>query len=203
MVKLLCFDLDGVLCDSADIHYRAFNEALAELKYPQITPEEQKEIYNGLPTKKKLEMLKIPEKDHERIFNRKQELTAQNLSYIQPNNELINALGLLRELNKVKLAVCTNAIRPTTELILRKLQIYDYFHLILTNEDVDNKNKPDPTIYTKAIEHFKVRPEECLVLEDSKHGINSAVSAGATIFHVKDLKNVTYSNIINMMGIYS
>ena len=57
-VKLVIFDLDGVLVDARDLHYHALNRALASLdqKYV-IDREEHLSTYDGLPTSKKLGML--------------------------------------------------------------------------------------------------------------------------------------------------
>ena len=58
MIKLVIFDLDGVLYDSKDIHYRALNIALKEIDEKLIISEsEHLKTYDGLPTQKKLDIL--------------------------------------------------------------------------------------------------------------------------------------------------
>lgn len=73
--------------------------------------------------------------------------------------------------------------------MLSSLNIYDYFDLILTKEDVEKK-KPDPEIYLKVLELLNATNNECLVLEDSLHGVLSAKSANIEVINVYD----KYSN---------
>lgn len=56
MIKVIIFDLDGVLVNTTDLHYNCFNEALNHYNY-KITEQEHKNEYNGLPTKDKLKRL--------------------------------------------------------------------------------------------------------------------------------------------------
>jgi beta-phosphoglucomutase-like phosphatase (HAD superfamily) len=55
-VQAVVFDLDGVLADLVEVHYQALNEALAKNGFPAITREEQDSLFNGLPTKTKLNL---------------------------------------------------------------------------------------------------------------------------------------------------
>ena len=54
MIKLILFDLDGVLVDAKEIHYTSLNEALGEYA---ITPDEHRNLYDGRKTYEKLNML--------------------------------------------------------------------------------------------------------------------------------------------------
>lgn len=65
------------------------------------------------------------------------------------------------------------------------LNIYDYFDLILTKEDVEKK-KPDPEIYLKTLKFLNANPNECLVFEDSLHGVLSAKNANIEVVNVYD-----------------
>ena len=81
MIKLVVFDLDGVLVEARNIHYHAFNRALATVdKKYVIDREEHLSMYDGLPTRKKLEILTkekgLPEDAYKEIWQRKQECTA-------------------------------------------------------------------------------------------------------------------------------
>lgn len=76
MIKLVVFDLDGVLVDAREIHYEALNAALADIdqKYV-IGRQEHLSIYDGLSTTKKLKMLtqnkELPEEFHNAVWNLK------------------------------------------------------------------------------------------------------------------------------------
>jgi beta-phosphoglucomutase-like phosphatase (HAD superfamily) len=77
MIKLVLFDLDGVLVDAKNIHYVALNEALGE-QYA-ISPDEHRNIYDGRKTNEKLNMLTdrkgLPIDHHKEIFDKKQART--------------------------------------------------------------------------------------------------------------------------------
>ena len=78
-LQLVIFDLDGVLVDACEWHRVAFNQALREISDYEISEQEHIEIYNGLPTAKKLDMLNLKGivniNDNCLIHNRKQQIT--------------------------------------------------------------------------------------------------------------------------------
>ena len=88
MVKLVIFDLDGVLVDARELHYEALNRALKSLdeKYV-IKRDEHLSTYDGLPTSKKLNMLSknksLPKSLHNQVWRKKQEATQHII-----NNEM-------------------------------------------------------------------------------------------------------------------
>ena len=92
MIKLVCFDLDGVLVESKDTHFESLNIALAEVDERFIISyEDHIDRYDGLPTKKKLEILHsekgLSEDKFDQIWRRKQEITASSicLLYTSPS----------------------------------------------------------------------------------------------------------------------
>ena len=85
MVKLIIFDLDGVLVEAKNIHYKALNEALGK-KYA-ITWNEHLSTYDGLKTTQKLEMLSekkgLPRENHKTIWETKQYITLEKLKQLK------------------------------------------------------------------------------------------------------------------------
>jgi HAD superfamily hydrolase (TIGR01509 family) len=195
MVKLIIFDLDGVLVEAKQIHYEALNKALGE-KY-SISWDEHLSIYDGLKTNQKLDMLTerkgLPIKSHKQIWNDKQKYTLEALSNLQPNTQLQVCMDMLIN-NDYKLAVCSNSIRKTVLTVLSKFNIIDRFDLILSNEDVKN-SKPHPEMYWKAMSMVGCLPEETLIVEDSPYGLLAANRSKANVMRVGSPKEVTYNNI--------
>jgi len=80
MIKAVIFDLDGVLVDATEWHYNALNKALHIFGY-EITRDEHLSVYNGLPTRKKLELLSsqksLPVSLHSFINEMKQAYTVR------------------------------------------------------------------------------------------------------------------------------
>ena len=195
MIKLIIFDLDGVLVEAKNIHFDALNEALGS-KY-SIEWNEHLSKYDGLKTNQKLEMLTqekgLPIDLYKQVWEEKQRLTLQKLSNLKPSTQLQVCMSSLVD-EGYKIACCSNSIRKTVLTVLSKLGIIEYFDLILSNEDVKNP-KPHPEIYWKAISMMGCLPEETLIVEDSPFGLLAASRSKSHVIRVESPKDVTYNNI--------
>ena len=195
MVKLVIFDLDGVLVEAKEIHYRALNKALGEMY--SISWNEHLSTYDGLKTVQKLNMLSerkgLPKDKHNEIWNTKQKITVQKLKTLKPCNKLIDIMANISQAG-YKIAVCSNSIRKTCLTVLSKLGIMEYMDLVISNEDVQN-SKPHPEMYWTAISKMGCLPEETLIIEDSPYGLLAAARSKSHILRVKNTKEVTWNNI--------
>lgn len=95
-----------------------------------------------------------------------------------------------------KIAVCSNSIRSTIEMMMKKAELIDYIDLIVSNEDV-KKAKPDPEMYNTAMKKFGLHPNECLIVEDNPNGIAAAKASGGYVLPVVTVYDVNYINIKN------
>lgn len=191
-IKAVLFDLDGVLVDAREWHYEALNEALSLFGYI-ISRQEHESFYNGLPTKHKLKKLTeekgFPESLHSLIYEIKQLQTQRRLhSLTRPSFDKQLMLKLLKN-SGLKLAVCSNSIRETVEVMLKNAMLEHYFDLLLSNQDV-TKNKPDPEIYIVAMNRLQVSPEETVIVEDAPHGVQAARASGAHVIVVDNANDV-------------
>jgi beta-phosphoglucomutase len=196
-IRAVLFDLDGVLIDATEWHYEALNRALGLFGY-SISRFEHLSSYNGLPTRKKLEMLSVekglPSSLHGLIARAKQIYTREEiLKSCWPTFEKEYMLSRLKR-ESFRLAVCSNATRDAVELMVRRAGLYDYFEFLLSNEDVV-RSKPDPEIYQLAMERLRVQPEQTLVVEDAPHGLDAARRAGAHLCRVAGYTEVDYWRI--------
>jgi HAD superfamily hydrolase (TIGR01509 family) len=200
MIKLIIFDLDGVLVEAKNIHFDALNEALGP-KYA-IEWNEHLSKYDGLKTNQKLEMLTkekgLPTELYKQVWDEKQRLTLKKLSDLKPSTQLQVCMSSLVE-QGYKIACCSNSIRKTVLTVLSKLGIIEYFDLILSNEDVKN-SKPHPEIYWKAISMMGCLPEETLIVEDSPFGLLAASRSKSHVMRVESPKDVTYNNIFKHLN---
>ena len=71
----------------------------------------------------------------------------------------------------------------------------EYLDFFLSNQDV-KKAKPDPEIYSTAIQRLNLAPNEVLVVEDNRNGIQAATAAGANVMKVETVYDVNYENIM-------
>lgn len=200
MIKLLIFDLDGTIVDLCDVHYVALNKALSEISESYcISEEEHINKYNGLPTKKKLELVSkekgLFEEYHEQIFKRKQELTHSAIQEVLvPNQIVIDTFRRLKN-DGYLIAVASNSISNTIECALEKAGLQDYVQFTLSNEDVRHP-KPSSEIFLKTMHLLMFKPEETIIFEDSPVGLQAANDAEVlSVYKVNSPNDIKYEDI--------
>lgn len=196
-IKAIIFDMDGVLIDAKDWHYEALNRALG-LFGMEISRYDHLITYDGLPTRKKLEMLTmergLPKGLHTFINDIKQQYTME-LIYTRCKPRFYHEYALSRLKGEgYRLAVCSNSVSNTIAIMMEKAALMEYLEFFLSNEDVRN-SKPDPEMYIKAIARLGLRPEECLIVEDNEKGIRAARASGGHVMIVDSVEDVNYQNI--------
>lgn len=201
MIKGIVFDMDGVLIEAKDWHYDALNKALKLFGF-EISRFDHLTTYDGLPTRRKLEMLSIerglPVELHAFINEMKQAYTME-IVHTQCKPRFVHeyALSKLKAMD-YKLGLASNSIRTTIEVMMQKAKLAQYLDVQMSAEDV-TKGKPDPEIYIKAMEHLGIKPSECLIVEDNENGILAARASGAHVLVVKEVDDVNIENILNMI----
>jgi beta-phosphoglucomutase len=196
-IRAIIWDLDGVLVDSKDWHYRALNKALALFGY-DISPEKHTTAYDGLPTKVKLRKLSeqegLPDFLHSVICNLKQRYTMQLIERdCVPDAPLLHSLSRLSH-DGLRMAVASNAVRRSVDLLMDRAGLLRHMEFSLSNEDVA-RSKPYPDLYSKACELLQCQPAECLAVEDNVNGVQSAAAAGIHVLQVQSTDEVTYERI--------
>jgi len=196
-IKSILFDMDGVLIDAKDWHYEALNEAL-RLFGLEISRDEHLAVYDGLPTRRKLEILSnsrhLPRSLHDFINQIKQRETIKlTVQRCQPLFHHQYALSKLKR-DGSGIAVCSNSIRASIQEMMERSALLPYLDFFLSNEDI-SRSKPDPEIYTTAMRRFGLQPRECLIVEDNEHGIQAARASGSHVMVVGTVNDVTYDRI--------
>lgn len=196
-IKAIIFDMDGVLIDAKDWHYEALNRALNLFGF-NISRYDHLVTFDGLPTRKKLEMLTkeqgLPKGLHLFLNELKQIYTMELVqARCKPVFQHEYAITKLKS-EGFKLALASNSVRDTIEVMMIRSNLRPYFDVLVSNQDV-KLSKPDPEIYLKALALLEVRPQEALVIEDNEHGIAAAKAAGAHLMVVEGVTDVTYDNI--------
>ena len=196
-IKAVLFDLDGVLVDATEWHFEALNRALGLFGYT-ISRYEHLTTYNGLPTRRKLEMLTVekgfPRGLHSLVNKIKQKYTREEI--MRRCTPVFEKEFMIHQLKRdgFKLAVCSNSIRESVELMLRGSGLFDLFDCLVSNEDVKNP-KPHPEMYLRACECLGIQPPEALIVEDAPHGLEAARQSGAHICQVTGFNEVEYARV--------
>ena len=198
-IKAVLFDMDGVLIEAKDWHYEALNKAL-DLFGLSISRFDHLTTFDGLPTRRKLEMLSLerglPRELHEFLNEMKQQYTMDMVhTSCKPRFCHQQALATLKHTG-YRVAVCSNSVRLTVETMMEKAGLVPYIDLMVSNEDV-SKGKPDPEMYLKAIAHFGLDPAACLIVEDNEHGIRAARASGAHLLVVREVTDTHIDNILS------
>ena len=177
MLKAVIFDLDGVIVESENAHIEAEKQTL--LKYGVQISAEELHKYTGTTAKAMLTELMRKYKlntTFEEISRQKEEILFRLLKEdAEPTKGIIT---LLRELKskRIKLAIGSSSTKKQIKYVLNKLEIAHLFDSVVGAEDIVH-SKPNPEIFLKAAAELKVNPSECLVVEDSKLGVEAAKRA--------------------------
>ena len=188
MLRAVIFDFDGVIADSEILHLRAFNRTMSAYGI-EISKEEYFRDYLGLTDRDLLETLNkekhlnLNQKQVEQLLEGKKqafETLAQNeCKIIEGVGEF---LQMLKD-NSIQMAICSGALLPEIEMILKANQLRDFFDVIVSAEQI-KRGKPYPDGFELTLKKLniksesKIRPCECIVIEDSHWGLEAAKAAG-------------------------
>lgn len=205
MIRLVCFDLDGVLVNACEYHYLSLNRALMEVSGVEINRTDHETTFNGLPTRVKLNMLlesnKIKPENIVKIWDLKQQYT-KNVVMENARADKIKILMLQYLVScGIQIACVTNSIHETASLMLSTTGQLPYLNLLLTNDMIKHP-KPHGEGYIRAMVRFNSMPEETLIVEDSPKGLLSAQSTGANVWAVGGYEDVTLENLMKELEKY-
>lgn len=178
-LRAVLWDIDGTLVDSAEYHYLAWRQALADLGR-DLSREEFAQTFG----QRNDTILRrhfgpdFPAAEIERIGDAKEEAYRQLLCTggIEPLPGVRHWLRRLRE-EGWRQAVATSGPRLNVEAILSRLRLTEVFEASVSAEDVE-RGKPDPEVFLTAATRLGVEPARCVVVEDAPSGIEAAHRAG-------------------------
>jgi beta-phosphoglucomutase len=173
----MIFDLDGVIADTHPIHKQAWRQLLVE-QGRQVSEDELGFVLEGRTRQEILRHFlgSLSVSDISRYGKRKDELFYELAAGLRAIPGVIDFIRQLESAG-VRKAVTTSAGKRRAHYVLQLLGLTDYFHTILTNDDVVVA-KPDPSIFHLAASVLHARPQQSLVAEDSVAGVRAAKSAG-------------------------
>lgn len=194
MIKLAIFDLDGVLVDIKDIHYKTLNLALSTIDQKYIISyDDHLNKFDGKKTYDKLKILSqergFPTNLHKKIWEIKQTKTIEALQTLKSSKSIIDSFEYLKH-NKIICAVASNSIKETVSYVLNATGYAKYIDIMLSNEDV-NYSKPNPEIYLRTMLKADIGPTETMIFEDSPTGIKAAELSGAKVIQIGSTKDIS------------
>ncbi|MCT6892494.1 MAG: HAD family phosphatase [Bombilactobacillus mellifer] len=183
MTKAFIFDMDGVLVNSETMY---FNRRMAYFNANKIQPDSTDiNDYLGSGTDHVWEVLVHDPQRRAKLRRECEEFEAREPINFAPylNDNVENFLKLLKSQNRT-IALASAGGLANIQKMLDDCQIGSYFDFVLSGEEVKN-NKPAPDIYLHALKKIKVDHRDCIVIEDSKFGIQAAKTAGIKTWALK------------------
>lgn len=178
MIKLIIFDLDGVLIDSQPLQYEAYNKVFSKYGFP-ISEEEWEEdwIHGSISCEGWIKKKGLP-LDFAKMRAEKKEiyekLIVTDLKLKSGVNEAINLLS-----DNYLLCIASASRKSAIDAIDKRFGFSKKFQKITSDQETNIKRpKPYPDVFLHVADAMGVLPEECLVIEDSVAGLQAAKSAG-------------------------
>jgi HAD superfamily hydrolase (TIGR01509 family) len=189
MIKAVIFDFDGVLADSHGVINKVFARMINKELGIGITEEEFGQ-FPGMRFEHRVQILAKQKKSditHERLMETIE--NARKIYFEEYSNHAIMYEGVLElfsqlKANHYKICLGSNGSKNTLIKLLTQFGIIEYFDNIVTFDDVQN-GKPAPDMFLKNAVDLGLKPEECVVVEDSVEGITAAKSARMKVIAVK------------------
>ena len=177
MNKAVIFDLDGTLVDSFKAHYLAMKDAFKEVDV-EITESEFKTLFGKFINVIISDHLKnigktLASTEISEIANRKQEIFREK--YVDKVMLLDGGIDCLEKLEKTgyKISLASNSNKKNIDAMIDSVGIRKYFKHIISVDDIKHP-KPHPQMFNEAAKNMDVQNENCIVIEDSIHGIQAA-----------------------------
>ena len=179
MIKTVIFDMDGVIVDTEPVHKYAYFEHYKELNI-RVT-EELFATFTGQSTKNVYQILKdkfdLKEEVNDLVLRKRTIFneafdTKTDLYLIDGVEKLI--IDLYN--NGIELILASSASKSTIDRVFNRFELNQYFTHKVSGENFP-KSKPDPAIFLHAADLAKSEHSECIVIEDSKNGVEAALRA--------------------------
>lgn len=177
MLKVIIFDMDGVLTDSIGPIWESFSTVLKDEGVHFSKEYIKKNLARSLRDNLQDWKTEFGIKDYDVLeFSKKAgEIQFELMKKEKVNPDLLNLLEEAKK-NNIACAVATSSLRWRAEKMLDLLNIRLFFRVLVTADDIKN-HKPAPDVFLEAANKLGVDPNECVVIEDAKNGIDAAKNA--------------------------
>lgn len=206
MIKAMIFDLDGTLVQTERLKAISYARAAVELCPYAVSQEEVLEAFKEVVGQSRrqvaqalVERFGLEDTARERMAEFRVHAPWQAFVQVRlniydamladpevlRNNQWPHNVDLLAQARRVgcRTGLATMSHCTQAQQVLEAINLTDAFDFVATGDDVEH-GKPDPEIYQLVARELGVRPEQCLVIEDSPAGIEAALAAGMEVIAV-------------------
>ncbi|HEY5574299.1 MAG TPA: beta-phosphoglucomutase [Anaerolineales bacterium] len=184
-LKAVIFDMDGVLTATVEYHYLSWKKVSNEFGLPFTWNDNEK--LRGLTRKESLEVLlagrSIPEEQKDEMLKMKNAYFLESLNNIGPGDILSGVPELLQELRQAGMRIGVASSSRNVRPVLNHLGIAGFIDAMGDGTSV-SRPKPEPDIFFYTASSLRVKPRQCLVVEDSEAGVKAGLAAGMCVVGV-------------------
>lgn len=184
-IEALMFDLDGVIADTIELHFQAFQRITSEHNVP--FNREINEQLRGLGRRDSLEILwknrELDEETAQQLMQRKNEYYLALMRNMTPDDVSPGVIEVIEEARARGLKVAVASSSRNARAVLEQLQLTERFDAIGDGHSVAN-TKPAPDVFIWVAGRLNVHPRQALVIEDGSAGIQAALKAGCQVVGV-------------------
>jgi beta-phosphoglucomutase len=169
------FDLDGVLTDTSELHYRAWKRLADEEGLPFTRTDN--EALRGISRRESLLLIlknrSVSEARMTELMERKNHYYLESVSALTPHDLLPGARELLESLRAAGIKICVGSASKNAKTVIEKLEIADLLDAVVDGSSV-NKQKPAPDLFLHSASLLGIPAAQCAVFEDAAAGIEAA-----------------------------
>lgn len=196
-IKAIIFDLDGVLTNTSEYHYRAWKRLADELNIK--FNREINERLRGIPRKESFEIIlgnrTMAEEEKDRLIEIKNGYYKKYLEEMTPRDILPGALELLREIREAGIKIGIGSSSKNAKTVIGKLKLEKFTDAISDGYSVVNR-KPAPDLFLHCAANLGVAPQEAIVVEDAESGVEAALNGGFRVIGLGPEKRVGKAHIV-------
>lgn len=181
-IETCIFDLDGVICDTAKYHFKAWRRLANELGFDFT--EEDNEKLKGVSRVESLNLIlkwgRVVENDDEVKAAYAEKKNNWYLEYIlrmTPEEILPGVKNFLDELKRKGIHIVLGSASKNSKTILDRVELTAYFDAIIDGNST-TKSKPDPEVFLLGAQAVGSKPKCCIVFEDAEKGVEAALTGG-------------------------
>jgi len=176
-LKAVIFDLDGVITDTSEYHYRAWKRLADEegISFTRDDNDKLRGVSRGECLKILLKGKQVSDEEFQEMMDRKNEYYVELLRQMTSKNILSGAKEIVLELKRRGIKTAIASVSKNTRTVLQGTGIEDLFDAITDGYSVKN-TKPAPDIFLFTAKELGVKPEDCVVVEDAEAGIEAALA---------------------------